>query len=67
MKAVFEYLVTVFVAAFIKALSQPGVAAGLIDPIMDAFRRHQIQASKPNQDDEDFKASAAADGWPVDR
>lgn len=66
MKAVFEYLVTVFVMAFVKALSQPGVAAGLIDPIMEALRRHQVQPSKPNKDDEDFKNAAAGDGWPVE-
>ena len=66
MKAVFEYIVTVFVMAFVKALSQPGVAAGLVDPIMAALHRHQIQASKPNQDDEDFKTAASADGWPVE-
>jgi len=65
MKAVIEYLVTLVVMAFVKALSQPGVAAGLIGPIIDAMHRHQVNPATHNQDDEDFKDAAARDGWDV--
>lgn len=63
MQTFFDKLLAVIVLATIKALSEPGVAAGLVDAWLSATRERQIKASEVNDEDKKFIDSAHSDGW----
>lgn len=60
---VLERLVAVIVRTIVATLSEPGVLAGLLNAWRTATEPKIMQPSKPNEDDEGFIESAAADGW----
>lgn len=45
------------------ALTKPGVLVGLVNAWREAHSPQQIQASKPNSQDEKFTNQAKLDGW----
>jgi hypothetical protein len=59
----FDKLLAAIVRATIKALSEPGVLAGLVDSWLSVTRERQIKASGVNDEDKMFIDGAHADGW----
>lgn len=63
MQTFFDKLLAVIVRATIKALSEPGVLAGLVDAWIGVMQERQLKPAKENNEDKIFVDSAGRDGW----
>jgi hypothetical protein len=63
MQTFFDKILAVIVRSAIKALSEPGVLAGLVDVWIGVIQEQQVKPAKENDEDKKFVDSAHTDGW----